>query len=382
MPDIGVVTVVGRDLATGELVTAGCRGGVIETLDRRHDDTTEAGWLSPGFLDLQVNGYAGWDINGDDPTPEAVAAITEELAKAGVLGWVPTVITGSHEQIVARLRAIQTARTTFPAVARAVPFAHVEGPFLSEFDGPRGAHPIEQVRPIDASEVGLWAQVAQIGYVTVSPHDDRAPEEIAKIVALGIAVAIGHTHADTSRIRAAVDAGATMSTHLGNGIFGTLPRHPNPIWSQLADDRLTTGFIGDGHHLPAETLTTMIRAKGTGRCFLVSDSADLAGQPPGRYTRVIGGEVELSGDGRLSMAGTDILAGSAVNLADVVAWVNRHTGFSLRQVVELATRTPAAIVAACAGTPPPGIRLGSSADLLVLNSDGSVREVYRAGVRL
>jgi len=375
-------TVVGRDLATGDLIRVTCSGGLITAMTRTRDTTAEAGWLSPGFLDVQVNGFAGHDVNAADPSPEAIAAITDELAKAGVLGWVPTVITGSQDEIITRLRAVQQARTTHPAVAAAVPFAHVEGPFLSDLDGPRGAHPKQHVRTIDADEVARWAEVAQIGYVTVSPHDDQAPREIARILSLGIAVAVGHTHADSGQIRAAADAGATLSTHLGNGIFSSLPRHPNPIWTQLADDRLTAGLIGDGHHLPAETLTAMVRAKGRGRCFLVSDSADLAGMEPGLYTRAIGGDVELSANGRLAMAGSDILAGSAVSLADVVRWVVGHTPFSLAEVVELASRTPAAVVAACGGQRMAEVRVGGQADLLVLDNDGSVREVVRAGVRI
>ncbi len=379
---MSVTEVVGRDLATGELVRVHCRGEVIESITRSRDNAADVGWLSPGFVDLQVNGYAGHDLNATDPTPEAVAEITDALARAGVLGWVPTVITGAEDQILARLAAVQAARARYPDVAAAVPFAHVEGPFLSPLDGPRGAHPLPHIRPIDAAEVARWGAVAQLGYVTVSPHDDHAPAEIARIVALGVAVAVGHTHADPAQIRAAVDAGATLSTHLGNGIFTSLPRHPNPIWTQLADDRLTAGLIGDGHHLPGETLTAMVRAKGRGRAFLVSDSVDLAGKAPGRYTRAIGGEVELSDDGRLSIVGSQILAGSAVDLADVVRWTTQHTPLSLAEVVELATITPAAVVRACGGGRLGEVRLGARADLLVLADDGSVREVVRGGGRL
>ncbi len=379
---MSVTEVVGRDLGSGDIIRVSCHDGVIESMTRTRDRTSDPGWLSPGFLDLQVNGYAGHDVNASEPSPDLIAEITEALAQRGVLGWVPTVITASEDEIVARLRAVTAARASHPAVAAAVPFAHVEGPFISTLDGPRGAHPLAEVRAIDAAEVARWASVAQIGYVTVSPHAPAAPAEIARIVAHGIAVAVGHTHAEPAQIVAAVDAGASLSTHLGNGCLVSLPRHPNPLWTQLAEERLTVGLIGDGHHLPAETLTVMVRAKGLGRVFLVSDSADLAGLPPGRYQRAIGGEVELSADGRLGMCQSPVLAGSAVNLAEVVRWVVSHTPFSLAQVVEMATRTPAAVVARCGGPSMSQLRRGGRADLLVLNDDGSVREVFRAGRRL
>ena len=114
-------------------------------------------------------------------------------------------------------------------------------------------------------------------------------DQIRRLRALGVAVSLGHTHATTAQLRAAVDAGAGLATHLGNGIPPLLPRHPNAIWTLLADDRVTAGIIADGHHLPPEVLTVMLRAKTADRAFVVSDSTALAGRPPGRYTSAVGG---------------------------------------------------------------------------------------------
>jgi N-acetylglucosamine-6-phosphate deacetylase len=138
------------------------------------------------------------------------------------------------------------------------------------------------------------------------------------------------------------DAGARLSTHLGNGAHAMLPRHPNYLWTQLADDRLTAGFIADGHHLPADTLRAMIRAKGPERSILVSDAVALAGRPPGRYETPVGGTVELSADGRLVMAGTPYLAGAARGLADGVAHV--ATLFGLGPALRMATVQPGRFV--------------------------------------
>ncbi len=115
-------------------------------------------------------------------------------------------------------------------------------------------------------------------------------------------------------------AGATLSTHLGNGIAGMLPRHPNPIWAQLADDRLTATFIADGHHLPADALKAMVRAKGIERSILISDAVALGGMQPGIYDTAVGGAVELSADGRVGSVDSGYLAGAALPLKDGIAW--------------------------------------------------------------
>ena len=368
----------GRSPQTGEVLRVETDGDRIVGVRRAETRDASLPWLIPGLIDLQVNGYAGFDVNGADVCAESVIGITHALAAAGVTTWVPTIITASEEAIVASLRAVCAARDADARVAAAVPFAHVEGPFLSEEDGPRGAHDLAQIRPVDADEVARWAAHGPLGYVTVSPHWPGAPEQIARIVASGVRVAVGHTHATPEQILAAVDAGATLSTHLGNGIFATLPRHPNPIWTQLADHRLTAGFIGDGHHLPADTLTAMVRAKGPGRSFLVSDSVALAGTAPGRYHQPVGGDVELFPDGRLTLAGTPFLAGSGVNLAQVVEFTLTRTPLGLPTVVELASGTPARII----GNRSIGrVQAGARADLVLLDADGRVVDVLAQGTR-
>src|SRR5260370_33365631 len=107
--------------------------------------------------------------------------------------------------------------------------------------------------------------------VTRSPHFPESVDYICAPVERGIHVSLGHTHASHQQIEVAVRAGARLSTHLGNGISLRVDRHPNPLWCQLAEDRLTASFIADGHHLPAETLRSMVRAKGLDRCRLGSD---------------------------------------------------------------------------------------------------------------
>lgn len=259
------------------------------------------------------------------------------------------------------LRAIAAARAADPDTARAIPYAHVEGPHISPEDGPRGAHPVEHVRPPDVAEFERWQQAASgvVGMVTLSPHYDGAVAYTRALTAAGVWVSIGHTRAEPHQVTAVADAGAVLSTHLGNGADGVLARHPNHLWTQLADDRLSAGFIADGHHLPADTLTAMVRAKGVERSFLVSDSAALGGLAPGTYSTPVGGTVELSADGRLAVAGTPYLAGAARTLADGVAGAVRLGRLGLADAVRMATSLPGRF-AGGRGT----LRPGDPADLV------------------
>ena len=218
-----------------------------------------------------------------------------------------------------------------------------------------------------------------VGMVTLSPHYDESEGYIAALVERGVHVSLGHTHASRPQIEAAVRAGARLSTHLGNGIALQIDRHPNPLWSQLADDQLTASFIADGHHLPAETLKAMISAKGHERSILVSDAVALAGMPPGRYDASIGGLVELSADGRLSMQGTSTLAGAVVPLMTCVERAVRMTARPLAQVLQMATENPGQF-AGNRGT----LAVGARADILRFHWDDEtshavVKDVWLAG---
>jgi N-acetylglucosamine-6-phosphate deacetylase len=340
--------ITGRNTHTGTRTTVRSHDGVITEVcpaeatpaDPSCADTDR--WLSPGLVDLQVNGFAGFDANATDGDPQTVVAMVHSLFAVGVTTVVPTVVTAAEDHIVGCLRRIAEARALDPLVRRAIPYIHVEGPHLSEQDGARGVHPLEWIRPPDRAEFDRWQQAADglVGMVTLSPHWDGSAAYVAELAARDVHVAIGHTHATPDQVRTAAAAGARLCTHLGNGAHGTLPRHPNYLWAQLAEDLLSAGFIADGHHLPADTLTAMLRAKGLSRSFLVSDATTLAGAAPGIYQTPVGGEVELSADGRLSQRGTPNLAGAARSVADGVATVANLGPFTLGESVDLATVSP------------------------------------------
>jgi len=342
------------------------QGAVISTVSPVDTDPGSLPVVAPGLVDLQVNGYAGLDVNADSSTVETVIELSRALAAKGVTTWLPTVITAPEAHIVKALRTVARARGADPVAAAAIPSVHVEGPFISDRPGARGVHDPSAVRPLDPDEVSRWLRAGPVGIITLSPHGEHAPARIRQLIRLGLAVAIGHTHADPDEVSAAVEAGASLSTHLGNGIPTTLPRHPNIIWRQLADDRLSAGLIADGHHLPFDTLEVMLRAKGSGRAHLVSDCTEIGGQAPGRYRTAVGSLVELGADQRLAEVGSDLLAGAAATLLDGVRNVATRTSLTLSDALALATRNPAALV--------PGIRPGAGdlradgpADLIVLD---------------
>jgi N-acetylglucosamine-6-phosphate deacetylase len=359
----------GRDPAGGE-VTVSCADGRIAAVRRRADpapERTPAGgrgpYLLPGLVDLQVNGYGGHDLNAGELGIETVVELGRALARAGVTAYAPTLVTAAPGRLRHAARVVADAVVRSSEVAAGVAFLHVEGPHLSPADGYRGAHPVDEIRPPDAAEFDALADAARglLGLVTVSPHYPQVTAYIAHAVANGVRVALGHTDARAAEIAAAVDAGAAFSTHLGNGCAATMPRHDNHLWPQLADDRLTAGFIADGFHLPDPALAAMLAAKGE-HSYLVSDAVALAGSAPGDYDSPIGGRVTLSADGRLSMAGTTMLAGAACPLSRGVATLARLDGGSLARGVTLAAERPREIAGWSRG-----FTVGEPADLVLVD---------------
>lgn len=338
----------GRSIETGEPMEVEITDGRIAAIRRLGDPSAEGEpevpldmWLLPGLFDIQVNGYGGHDFNGPPVSPEAVVGAVRRLWQEGVTYLCPTVITGSFAEIAASLRAIAVACAD-PLIAASIVCVHLEGPYISPEDGPRGAHPREQVRPPDWDEFQRWQEIAEgrIGLVTLAPELSGALRFIERLTAAGVVAAIGHTAASPALIRDAIAAGACLSTHLGNGAHAMLPRHPNYIWEQAAADELWASLILDGHHLSPSVARCLIRCKGIERTILISDAIAAAGLPPGRY-RLREQEVEVSSDRRCSLAGTSYLAGSAISLRSALTNAVRLAQVTPAQAVHMATLHPA-----------------------------------------
>jgi N-acetylglucosamine-6-phosphate deacetylase len=336
----------GRRYDTGEAVAVALEGRRVASATPLAATREPLPWIAPALVDLQVNGYDGQEFSSASLTADHVAAIVARHAPFGVAALCPTLTTNACDTLRHGLATIAAACERWPEVAHAVPGIHLEGPFISAEDGPRGAHPAEHCQPPDWEQFCRFQQAAggRIKLVTLSPEYAEAPAFIARAVAAGVLVAIGHTAATGAQIRAAVDAGATLSTHLGNGAHRALPRHPNYLWDQLAEDRLTASLICDGHHLPPEVVQTFVRAKTPARCVLVSDESGLAGLPAGKYVSS-GCELEILDEGRLVIAGQrQLLAGASRPLGVGVVNVMRFAGVTLREAIEMAAVRPAELV--------------------------------------
>lgn len=314
----------------------------LETADGDSDGKDV--WIAPGFVDIQVNGFAGVDFNDPHATLEQISKALEMILSTGVTRCLPTVITGAPDEMLTCLANLRRAQLQLPH-GKAMYGFHVEGPYIGAEDGPRGAHPLAWVRPPSLDEYQRWQQVTDrnIRLITLSPHWLDAPAWISAVVKDGVVVSIGHTGATAEQISAAVDAGATLSTHLGNGAHSVMRRHPNYLWDQLAEDRLSASFIVDGIHLGQAFLRTALRAKTVQRSVLVTDAAAPAGAPPGRY-RLGEAWADHTPDGKVVLAGTDKLAGSALKMSQGVANMVHLGGLSLRDAVQTATVNPARIV--------------------------------------
>lgn len=364
-----VVEFLARRFDNAELVRVEVEHGRIARIGAVADPPggSERGWpwVAPGFWDLQVNGYGGQEFSALDLSIEKVARIVRDHYAYGVTRICPTLTTQSDEVLAHGLATIAAACESLADVDRLVAGIHLEGPYLSPEDGPRGAHPARHCRRPDWDHFARLQEAARgrIRLVTLSPEFDEAPEFVRRATSSGVVVALGHMSADGRQIRAAVDAGARLSTHLGNGAHGTLRRHPNYIWHQLANDRLMASLIVDGHHLPPEVVQTMVRGKTPARVILVSDESGLAGLPPGRYSSS-GCELEILADGRLVIAGQDqLLAGASLPLTVGVANVMRFAGIDLATAIEMVTTNPARLLSTTAGS----LRPGDPADLVLFD---------------
>jgi len=300
--------------------------------------------LAPALLDIQVNGFGGHDLNSAETRAEDVVAVVEALRATGVGLFCPTVCTNHPDAMLSCLRAIAEACKE-QQIAASIAGVHVEGPYISPEDGPRGAHPLEHVRDPDWDEFRRFQDAAggRIRIVSLAPERPGALPFIERLAAEGVIPAIAHTDATPADIHAAISAGARLSTHLGNGSHAVLPRHPNYIWEQLAADELWASIIPDGHHLPPSVVKCMVRAKGIERTILVSDAVRYAGLEPGEY-RSGDQTVELTPDGKVRLKGTPYLAGSALELSSGVANAVRFAGVSLPDALKMATLNPARLL--------------------------------------
>ncbi len=357
--------VVGRHYENGEPIRVTIEGERILSVEPYWptDGVDSLPFVAPGLFDIQINGYGGTWFVDEGLTVERVLEMLSGLFRHGLTRVCPTLVTAPFDTLAQNLATLDEACRRHSWVEKMVVGFHLEGPYISPEDGPRGAHPADQVRPADWDEFCRLQQAAggRIRLVTVAPEVEGAVELIRRAADSGVVPAIGHTAAGTEQIRAAVEAGARLSTHLGNGAHPVLPRHPNYIWDQLAEPRLMASLITDGFHLPASVVRCFVRAKGLLNTIVTCDAAGLAGCPPGRY-RLGSTEVEVRDDGRLVVADQpELLAGSGVFTDTCVGRAVQLGELTLTQALDLAARNPARLL----GVEEVRLKRGSRADLIV-----------------
>lgn len=344
----GRVVLEGRRFPDSQPVRVEVSDGLIRAVEPQtalgESPGTER-WIAPGFFDLQVNGFGGLDLPDPNLGVEGVGRIARMILATGTTRFLPTIITGDLEAMCRQCSMIVDAMERDPLVGLMCPGIHVEGPFIHPEDGPRGAHPRQFVRDPNGADFERLNEACRgrLAILTLAPERPGAVEVIRAARQAGVLVALGHHRADPQSIENAIEAGARMTTHLGNGSDAVLPRHDNYVWRQLGEDRLWASFISDGQHLPAATLRSMLRAKTLERCVLITDAMAAAGMPPGRF-RLGDSEVEKTPSGRVIVPGTPYLAGSAADMPLIVSRAVADGGISLIEAVRLVTSQPAALL--------------------------------------
>ena len=363
----------GRHPEAGHLVRIHEEGGRITSVEGAGSPHGEP-WISPGMIDIQVNGFAGVDYNSPDTAHDEIARSIDVIRATGVTRFLPTVITGSNENIRGSLKNLARAQRELPNGGSMAGF-HVEGPWISGVDGPRGAHPVEHTRAATVDEWEQFQDAAEgnISLLTLAPEQEGALAVAEHVAKQGVTVSIGHTNATGEQIQDAIKAGATMSTHLGNGAHHVLPRFPNYIQEQMAADELCAGLIVDGIHLTPSFVKIAVRAKGLEQSILVTDAVAPAGCPPGIY-RVGHIEVELTPENRVELTTTRRLAGSALKMDYGLGRLIQFAGITLYQALRMGTVNAAK-----------GIRLesrqgflepGDLADLMLFRYDEHAGEIH------
>ncbi len=344
----------------------------VSKIDSFNNETSAEQYIAPALFDNQVNGYVGIEFSKPDLSVDDMLRVVREHRKNGVVSFMPTVITGSFESLN---RSFGNLAKTLqnPEVAYSVPGFHLEGPYISPVKGFYGAHRLEDVRKPDWDEFQQLNETAngKIMQVTLAPEVEGAIEFIKKSVQNNIVISLGHHNGNAEDIERAVDAGARTVTHLGNGMANSINRFENPLWMQLADDRLMSSLILDGFHLRPEIVKVFYRAKGAERTILTSDMTMLAGMPPGNYVWD-GNDVELTPEGIIMFPKANCFAGASLPLKVGVGNMMKFSGCSLGEAINMASKNPADLY----GLNDRGvIAEGKRADIILFNLKGGTLNI-------
>lgn len=352
-------------------VRIGIKEGKIAAIDKinKLSNENKVFFVAPGLIDNQVNGYRGYSFvdTGKELTMEGIEAITSGFWEAGITTYLPTIVTNSHSIFLKNFKLLATAKENVKTRG-SIPGFHLEGPYISPVDGFRGAHPLIHVRKPNWDEFMEVYDISgkNILQITLAPEIEGALEFISKCKEMGIRVGLGHHNASSTQITEAIDNGAIIATHLGNGIANYIHRWNNTLWPQLADDRLNVSMICDGFHLTPEQIRVYYKVKGPDKLVMTSDMSYLGGLTPGFYLNVIGDTLELKAEGVVMYPAQKSLSGSATNLSQMIGKVMDFTGCDLGSAIKMASTNPAQIY----GLDDRGeLKVGLRADLIIFTLD-------------
>ncbi|HEV8470054.1 MAG TPA: amidohydrolase family protein [Candidatus Limnocylindria bacterium] len=341
----------------GGLITSVMTGASADGADIVVD-----GWIVPGLIDLQLNGAGGIDLTSHPRPDDAVESVARVLPRHGVTAFCPTVISSPPAPLLERLGPYRPRDHVDGAASLG---AHLEGPFLSAAH--RGAHDATSLREPDEREVERWLSVCRPSIVTIAPELPNAFDAIRRLAAAGTIVSLGHSGADLETARSALSAGATMGTHLFNGMPPLHHRSPGLVGALLSSSA-TIGLICDGVHVHPMIAELVIHVAGIERVALVSDAV----APAGLATS------HAAADGVRRVDST--LVGSAVLLDACLRTVrSAMTWLTPAQVVLMATGTPAAALGHAVASRKGRIASGYDADLTILDSDWRVMTTIIGG---
>ena len=299
-----------------------------------------------GWIDLQVNGYAGVDFNAPGLTVDAVKAVTERLERDGTVGYLPTLVTGAPEMLIANVRTVVAARKRHAVCERNILGFFMEGPFISDRPGAVGTHPVEWVRAPDMDLFNRFQDAAEglVKLVNVAAEVPGMPDFVRHLTADGVTVSLGHQLAKSpADIESCIAAGAKAFTHLGNGIPNEVNRHDNIVFTALVEDRASVMFIPDGHHLPDTLLKLYTRAVPLKRLIAVSDAQYPAGMPPGEY-EVCGAKARLEPNGLLWNPARNCLVGATTPIAKCMAILRERVGLTPDECRAVGHDNPLALI--------------------------------------
>ena len=322
-----------------------CKDGIIIKMDKPRSRPPRVQWLAPSLLDAQVNGYGGVDFQQDNLSAEELLSAARRLRAAGCARFLVTVITDHWPKLIARLRHLRSIRARSAELQAAIVGWHVEGPFLSSEPGFHGAHnPALMCDPTPRHVRELRSVSGQDPLLlTLSPERPRALKAIKLAVSLGIKVSLGHTNASPEILRAAVEAGATGFTHLGNGCPRELDRHDNILWRVFETRGLMVSLIPDQIHVSPPLFRLIHRVLGADSIYYTSDAMSAAGQPPGRY-KLGNMELEVGPDQIVRQPGKPLFAGSALRPIDGIFRAARMLACPWQEVWARFSQAPAELM--------------------------------------